>query len=196
MGAVLATLHRLKLEDNTLVIVTSDNGGVLDDGYASHDAENAHGHRCNGALHGYKGSLWEGGHREPFLARWPGKIEAGTQSAELIGLVDMLATFSAIAGQSVPQGGGPDSFNVLPALLGGKSPREHLVVQANGTQRLALRKGPWKLIPTPGAAARGLLFHLADDLGETKNLAAMHPDVLNEMTALLERIRQNERSRP
>ena len=136
VGAVLATLHRLKLEDNTLVIVTSDNGGVLDDGYASHDAENAHGHRCNGALHGYKGSLWEGGHREPFLARWPGKIEAGTQSAELIGLVDMLATFSAIAGQSVPQGGGPDSFNVLPALLGGKSPREHLVVQANGTQRL------------------------------------------------------------
>ena len=128
------------------MIVTSDNGGVLDDGYASHDAENAHGHRCNGVLRGYKGSLWEGGHREPFLARWPGQIKPGTQSAELIGLVDMLATFTAVAGCNLPAAAGPDSFNVLPALLGGKSPRDHLVVQANGT-------GAWRY-----AKARGSSF--------------------------------------
>ncbi len=210
VGAVLATLQRLRLDDNTLVIVTSDNGGVLDDGYASHDAENAHGHRCNGVLRGYKGSLWEGGHREPFLARWPGQIKPGTQSAELIGLVDMLATFTAVAGCNLPADAGPDSFDVLPALLGGKSPRDHLVVQANGTERLGLRKGPWKFIPDgtvnkaagreanrkPTMTAVGSLFNLTDDLGETANVAAAHPDLVKKLADMLQTIRQGDGTRP
>ena len=186
------------------MIVTSDNGGVLDDGYASHDAENGHGHQCNGALRGYKGSLWEGGHREPFLARWPGKIKPGGQSTELIGLVDMLATFAAIAGRELPADAGPDSFNVLPAILGKTSPRESLVVQANGTQRLALRKGPWKLIPAGTSAGNGdkrkassgQLFNLADDLAETTDVAATHPDIVKELTGDLQDIRRGDHTRP
>jgi len=152
VGTVLATLDRLHLASNTLVIVTSDNGGVMGDGYQSRDLEDAHGHRCNGPLRGYKGSLWEGGHREPFIARWPGRIKPGATSGELFGLVDMLATFAAIAGVPLPPDAGPDSFNVLPVLLGGKSPRDHLVVQSNGTQSQALRLGTWKYIPGQSGA--------------------------------------------
>jgi arylsulfatase A-like enzyme len=197
VGAVLTTLERLKLADNTLVIVTSDNGGVLDDGYLSHDAEQANGHQCNGVLRGFKGSLWEGGHREPFVARWPGRIKPGTQSAELIGLVDMLATFSAVAGRDVPADGGPDSFNVLPAILGGKSPRDHLVVQTNGTEHLAIRQGAWKYIPASRAGARKAakkgggkaeLYNLADDLSETTNLIGEHPDVAARLSELLKTV--------
>lgn len=209
LGAVLETLDRLKLADNTLLIVSSDNGGVMDDGYQDGAIEDANGHLCNGPLHGYKGSLWEGGHREPFVARWPGRIKAGTTSAELICLVDMLATFAAVVGQPLTGDTGPDSFNVLPALLGEKRDkpvRDHLVLQAGGVNRLAIRQGPWKYIPgTPGgkgakgkkvAPTRGQLFNLADDLGETKDLAAQNPEKVKELAALLEEVRTKGRSRP
>jgi len=209
VGAVLDILDRLKLADNTLVIVTSDNGGVMDDGYADGAVEDANGHRCNGPLHGYKGSLWEGGTREPFIARWPGRITPGSTSDELIALVDMMATFGALTGQTLSPDAGPDSFNVLPALLGEKRDkpvRDHLVTQTGGVNRLALRKGPWKLIPgNPGgkgpkgkrAAPTGAqLYNLADDLEETKDIAAQHPALVKEMSALLEQVRSKGRSRP
>ena len=160
------------------MIVSSDNGGVMDDGYADGAVEDAHGHKCNGPLRGYKGSLWEGGHREPLIVRWPGRVKRGGTSGELIGLVDMMASFAAAAGVEMPADGGPDSFNVLPALLGGKSPRDHLVVQSNGTERQAIRVGAWKYIPgKPGAKAGGgiygtspnvQLYNLADDFRRRK----------------------------
>jgi arylsulfatase A-like enzyme len=200
VGAVLATLDRLHLAGRTLVIVTSDNGGVMDDGYADGAIEDAHGHLCNGALRGYKGSLWEGGNREPFIARWPGRIRPGSTSGELICLVDMLATFAAAAGLPLPAHAGPDSFNVLPALLGEKCerpPRDHLVMQAGGENQLAVRKGPWKLIPGgPRNKRAPQLYNLADDLGETKNVAAEHPDLVRELSALLQKVRQQDHSRP
>jgi arylsulfatase A-like enzyme len=214
VGAVLAALDRLKLADNTLVILSSDNGGVMDDGYADGAIEDANGHLCNGSLRGYKGSLWEGGTREPFIARWPGRIKAGGTSDEQICLVDMQATFAAVAGQPLPAAAAPDSFNVLPALLGEKREkpvRDHLVMQTNGTSNLAIRKGPWKLIPAnagggyakakakaeaKGPAAGPQLFNLADDLAETKNVAADHPEIVKELSALLEEIRTKGRSRP
>jgi arylsulfatase A-like enzyme len=198
VGTVLATLERLKLADNTLVIVTSDNGGVMDDGYDAEDLRNTNGHLCNGALRGYKGSLWEGGHRVPFIARWPGKIQPASESTQLIGLVDMLATFAAVAGQKVPQGGGPDSINVLPAILGqaGDRPvRDHLVVQANGVARLAIRQGNWKFIPPgprrPAAKAKakdqavGELYDLSNDLSESTNVAKQHPEVAAKLAGVL-----------
>lgn len=207
VGTVLAALERLKLEENTLVIVTSDNGGVMDDGYKDGAVEDANGHLCNGKLRGYKGSLWEGGNRVPFIARWPGRIRAGTESGELIGLVDMLATFGAAAGQSLPDDAGPDSFNVLPALLGGKTPRDHLVVQSNGISRQALRCGQWKLIPgKPGkdnkkntgfysTAAEIQLYDLSSDQGEQNNLAEKHPELVKKFTDMLNRIKADGRSR-
>ena len=197
VGTVLATLERLHLATNTLVIVTSDNGGMMNDGYATNDEAAASGHRCNGPLRGFKGSLWEGGHREPFIARWPGKIRPGSVSGQLIGLVDMLATFCAIAGQPVPAGAGPDSYNVLPAFLGGKSPRDHLVVQNNGVKQQALRQGAWKFIPSPPGQGKGVgLFELTTDLGETNNLAAAQPERVTAMAARLERLREESQSRP
>lgn len=211
VGTVLEALDRLELTENTLVIVTSDNGGVMDDGYADGALEDAHGHRCNGPLRGYKGSLYEGGHREPFIARWPGRIPPGTESSELICLVDMLATFCSLAEKELPLDAGPDSFNVLPALLGqrGQRPiRDHLVVQTNGTAHQAIRQGPWMLIPPPRTAgersglagrgkrpARGELYNLAEDLAQKTDLAAKYPDKVQAMTGLLDRIRASGRSR-
>ncbi len=194
VGALLTVLDRLRLTSNTLVIVTSDNGGIMDDGYQSFDVRDANGHRCNGVLRGYKGDLWEGGHREPFIARWPGKIKPGTESDELLCLVDMLATCAAITGQALPADAGPDSFNMLPALLGARRHehlRDHLVMQA-GPRALAIRKGPWKLIPV----GRVQLYNLRDDLAETNNLAAQRPDLVKELSDLLAQLRERGRSRP
>ncbi len=120
----------------------------------------------------------------------------------------MLATFAALTGQTLPADAGPDSFNVLPALLGEKLDkpcRDHLVEHGNV---LAIRQGPWKLIPVQATGGPGKkerkkairrtpeLYNLADDIGETTNLAAAHPDRVKEMTELLQRVRENGRSRP
>jgi len=207
VGQVLATLERLKLADNTLLIVTSDNGGALDTNGPDHvnsgTVETNNGHLHNGPLRAGKGSAYEGGTRVPFLVRWPGRVKAGV-SDELLCHVDMLATFAALTGQALPADAAPDSFDVLPALLGEKPEkpcRDHLIVHGNG---LAIRKGPWKLIARgPAGAAKGKkggggpeLYNLADDLGETKNLAAQRPDLVKELSDLLEQVRERGRSRP
>lgn len=202
VGEVLQTLDTLKLSDNTLVIVTSDNGGILDHGdtIARDGDENSNnGHAFNGPLRGTKGSPYEGGTRVPFIARWPGKIKSGT-SDELISLVDMLATFSALLGQKLPSDSAPDSFNFLPALLGEKRDqpvRPHLVEQAH---HLALRQGSWKFISGQGkpkaAPDEPQLYNLATDLAETKNLAKENPEKLKELSALLQRVTKQQRTRP
>jgi arylsulfatase A-like enzyme len=210
VGEVMKALDRLHLADNTLIMVTSDNGGVLDtngpDSVNSGTVETNNGHAHNGPLRAGKGSPYEGGTRVPLVARWPGHVKPGT-SGELLCHVDMLSTVAAITGQKLAGDAGPDSFNVLPALLGealDKPCRDHLVEHGS---RLALRKGPWKLIPAgPAGAAKGKagkrgpaapeLYNLADDLGETTNLAAKHPEKVKEMTDLLQKIRADGRSRP
>lgn len=201
VGDVLATLDRLKLTDNTLFIFSSDNGPVVDDGYADGAIETLGEHKPSGPLRGGKYSPYEGGTRVPFLVCWPGKIKPGVSSA-LVCQIDLLATFAALTGQAVPLGGGPDSVNLLPALLGKSDQgRDHLVEHANV---LSIRKGSWKLVSgTPGrelpkkAAAKkkaagrpAELFDLSKDLGETENVAAKHPDVVKQLTALLDQIRQ------
>jgi arylsulfatase A-like enzyme len=206
VGEILATLDKLKLADNTLVIVSSDNGGVMDDGYQDGAVADAHGHLCNGPLRGFKGGLYEGGTREPFIVRWPGHVPADKTSNELVCLVDLLATVAALTGQQLPAEAGPDSFNQLPALLAQKPKqpcRDSLVIHGGGG-KLAIRQGPWKLIPgggpgggaAPKAPAGPELYNLADDLGETKTLTAQQPAKVKELTVLLERIRTTGRSRP
>jgi arylsulfatase A-like enzyme len=194
VGEIAAALDRLAIADNTLVIVTSDNGGVVDDGYADGSVEDTKGHACNGVLRGGKGGLYEGGHRVPLVARWPARIKGGGTSAELVSLVDMLATCGAIVGRELPADAGHDSFNVLSAILEQEPPkpkREHLVMHSGGGG-LAIRKGHWKLIP--GKVPE--LYDLAGDLRETTNVAARHPQVVEDLTALLERVRREDRSRP
>jgi arylsulfatase A len=143
VGEVLAALDRAGVADNTLVILTSDNGAIY-----TPEAYNM-GHRCNADLLGQKTDAWEGGHRIPFIARWPKKIKEGSRSDELICLVDFMATAAAAAGVEMPRDAGPDSFNVLPALLGkstGKPVREGAVILSSYTGMLAVRQGEWVLI--------------------------------------------------
>jgi arylsulfatase A-like enzyme len=201
VGEILAALEKNKLTDNTLVIFTSDNGGVMDDGYIDGTGDDKSGHRCNGELRANKGSPYEGGTRVPFLARWPGHIPAGKVSNELICHVDLLATMAKLTNQKLPADAGPDSFDISPALLAEKPTkpcRDHLVTQAGNVARLSLRKGDWKLVPpAPNMANKSAeLFNLKDDLGETTDLAAKHPDQVKELTALLDRVKTADRTRP
>lgn len=148
VGEVLGAIDRLGLTDNTLVIFTSDNGGLYN--REAYDK----GHRCNGDLLGQKTDIWEGGHRVPFLARWPKKIKEGSRSDELICLVDFMATAAAVAGVELPSEAGPDSCNILPALLGNaghKPVRSAAVVLASSFGMLAVREGNWVLILRRGS---------------------------------------------
>jgi arylsulfatase A-like enzyme len=201
VGELLKTLDRLKLTDDTLVIFTSDNGGVMDDGYVDGTGTDSSGHKCNGRLRAMKGSPYEGGTRVPFLAKWPGHVPAGKVSDELICHVDLTATIAALLKQPLPADAAPDSFDILPALLAEKPAkpcREHLVTQAGNAARLSLRNGPWKLIPPPPNMpnAKPELYHLGDDLEEKTNLTDKNPDKVKEMLTLLEKVKADGRSRP
>jgi arylsulfatase A-like enzyme len=205
VGELTAALDRLGIAENTLVVVTSDNGPVVDDGYADGAVKDLNGHAPAGPLRGGKYSIYEGGTRMPFLVRWPARVKPGISDA-LVCQVDFLASFAALVGQALPDDAGPDSINVLPALLGeSKRGRETLVEHSAGT---ALREGTWKFVPKEkkGAKAKagdaaedeggGELYNLAEDLGEEKNVAARHPDRVKAMAERLRTIRDAGRSRP
>jgi len=200
VGELLDTLDRLDLGRNTLVILSSDNGPVVDDGYRDGAVEHLGSHRPAGPLRGGKYSIFEGGTRIPFITRWPQRVQPGVSDA-LVCHIDFLASFAALTGQKLSAGEGPDSRNVLPALLG-QSPtgRDQLVEHARA---LALRDGSWKYIE-PGAGPKwnqatgtelgnepaGQLYQLADDLGETNNLIQAHPDRSRKLLEQLQATRQ------
>ena len=200
VGEILAALDRLKLADNTIVIFSSDNGPVVDDGYRDDAVVRLGSHRPAGPLRGGKYSNFEGGTRVPLIVRWPGRVKRGISDA-LVCQIDLLASLAALTGQQLAPGEGPDSRNVLPALLGKtKAGRDHLVEQADA---LSLRLRQWKYIE-PGRGRKvneetntelgndpaGQLYNLAGDLGERHNLAAQHPEKVKQMNALLEQIKR------
>lgn len=154
VGEILRTLDDLKLAENTLVLFTSDNGGMLNEG--GQDAWRA-GHRANGDWLGYKFGAWEGGHRVPFIARWPGRIPAGTTSDLLIANVDLLATFAAVTHQSLTAAEGLDSHNALPALTGSSAQpvREQLVIAPFAPKNVTLRSGRWVYLSAQGDGGFG-----------------------------------------
>ncbi len=204
VGRLLTALETLGLSENTLVIFSSDNGPV----WYPDDVERL-GHSAVGPLRGMKGDAWEGGHRMPFIARWPGQVAPGSISHEPICLTDLLATFAAITGQALPDEAGEDSFSILPVLLGEKrrGPVREAIIHHG--RRLSIRKGQWKLIPFLGSGGfsaprnvkpgpgdpAGQLYNLSDDLGERNNLYLEHGDVVSELAKLLERYRRDGRSR-
>jgi arylsulfatase A-like enzyme len=206
VGEILAALDRLKLADNTLVIFTSDNGPVVDDGYKDEAVEKLGGHTPAGPLRGGKGSNFEGGTRVPFIVRWPAVVERGVSNA-LVSQVDLIASFASFTGQKLTEADAPDSFDVMAALLGkGRTGREHLVQQATV---LSLREGSWKYIePSSGPKITantnietgndidGQLYDLGRDVGERQNLAAKYPERMRQMAAQLAKIREAGRSRP
>lgn len=192
VGQVLDQLEKDKLTESTLVLLTSDNGGINDDngpdkvhGIGDPDATN--GHKPNGPLRGTKSTVFEGGTRVPFIVRWPAKVKAGTSDA-LMSQMDLLASLAALTGQKVKGGEGPDSENHLDTLLGVKrTGREYLIEQSNGGEPFGFRHGTWKLHPT-GGKPRPALYDLSADLGEAKDVAADHPDRVKAMKAKLDEI--------
>jgi arylsulfatase A-like enzyme len=204
VGQILETLDRRGLANNTLVILSSDNGPVIDDGYRDAAVTKLGDHRPAGPLRGGKYSAFEGGTRVPFLVRWPARVKPAVSKA-LVCQIDLLASLSALVGIRLMEGDAPDSVGVLPALLGTSSAgRDHLVEHAGV---LSLRQGPWKLIE-PGGGPRVLantktetgqvgapqLYNLDIDLSEKNEIAARHPDKLKEMRELLGEIRKSKGS--
>lgn len=197
VGQVTAMLDELGLAGDTLLVVTSDNGADL----ADYDGD-THGHRANGDWRGQKGDIFEGGHREPFLARWPGRIPEGAVTDELVSLIDLLPTIASAAGAAVPEGAAEDALDVLAVLEGrARSPRTSLVHHSlNAT--FSLRSGKWKLVmgsgsggfsapsgrPCDASSCQGQLYDLSKDPQETEDLWASQPDVVPGLYEDLKRV--------
>ncbi len=208
MGQLFDTLSKSKVSDNTLVIFTSDNGCSPEGNFP---LLKEHGHDPSAGYRGHKADIYEGGHRVPFLARWPGHIKPGTKTNTIACLTDVYATLRDISGQPVEPAGGEDGYSLLPVFQGkDSSGREALVSHSIGGL-FAIRRGPWKLCLSAGsggwsapreneAKRKGLppvqLFHLGNDPAEKENLAAANPAKVSELTALLETYVENGRSTP
>ena len=199
MGRILAALEANDMAENTLVILTSDNGCSPQ---ANIPELLAAGHNPGHIYRGHKADAFEGGHRVPFLARWPAKVKAGSVADQLVGQIDFLATFADLLGQKLPETAAEDSVSFLPVLLGeeGGTLRNSIVSQSiNGS--FAIRDGQWKLLLCPGSGGwsaprpgaddtSGLpdfqLYDLAADPGEKNNLVAAHPDRVAKMKSAME----------
>ena len=207
VGQVTRTIQELGMEQNTIVIFTSDNGPVWYDSDTK-----TFGHNATGGLRGMKGDAWEGGHRMPFIAKWPTRITAGRKSNRVICHTDLLATLADLLGQQLPASAGEDSISFFSAMTSDKqvaNPRGPLVHQSSAGV-LAVRHGPWKLIPQLGSGGftkprrikpqpgdpQGQLYNLDTDLAETKNIYRQHPEVVRRLSLVVEDFRQRGRSRP
>mgnify|MGYP001407572896 CR=1 FL=1 len=202
VGQVVEALEKSGAAKNTLVIFTSDNGCAPYIGVT--DLEKM-GHYPSGPLRGYKADAWEGGHRVPFIVRWPGVVKPKSSCDQLVHQADLLATFAEIFGTKLPKSAGEDSFSLMSLFKGGTGPiREHAVSASIGGTP-SVRMGQWKYIPARGSGGWGKggdqsqpiqLYDLADDLGESRNLAAKNPKQVERMKALLEKLIVQGRSTP
>ena len=207
VGRVTDTIQQLGLEQNTIVIFTSDNGPVW---YTS-DVERF-GHNATGGLRGMKGDAWEGGHRVPFIAKWPDRIKAGRKSHRLICHTDLLATIAALLEKPLPDNAAEDSVSFLSELTSekpGKNAPGTLIHQSSAGV-LSVRDGPWKLIPQLGSGGftkprrikpqpegpEGQLYYLKDDLAETTNVYKRHPEIVRRLSRAMETLRQHGRRQP
>jgi arylsulfatase A-like enzyme len=180
LGQLLDALERKGLAANTLVIATADNGAA---------------NRPYPPLRSSKSSIHEGGHRVPFLARWPGKIQPGSVSGATICLNDLMATGAEIVGAKLPANAGEDSVSILPVLLGtAKDPAREATIHQSPKRDLAIRQGSWKLVFT--AKGKRELYDLKSDLGETKDLAATNPETVARLAALMRKQIADGRSTP
>ena len=202
VGRVLEALDRSGLAKDTLVVFTSDNGCAPYIGVKDLEAK---GHFPSGPLRGYKADAWEGGHRVPFIVRWPKVVSPGSVCDHLVYQADILRTVSDILGVTLPDHVGEDSFSFLPLLKGSTTPLRMDGVSASIGGVPAVRQGAWKYIAAPGSggwsgtSAEGpavQLYDLSKDLGESKNLAEAMPEKVVEMQALLERLIVEGRSTP
>jgi len=217
VGQIVKALEEKGLTENTLLIFTSDNGSPGRDGTNMSGATRSvtkYGHDPSWHFRGMKADVWEGGHHVPFIARWPQHIKPGSKSDETICHTDLIATAAAIVGQELPATDGEDSYNILPALKGEKydKPIREATVHHSGAGQFAIRQGKWKLIIGGGsggwtaprrdddAIKSGLpliqLYDLSNDIGEQNNLQDKHPEIVKELTDLLEKYKTEGRSTP
>ncbi len=212
VGELMKALDRLEIADNTLIVFCSDNGPVMDDGYADEALEKLGGHKAGGPYTGGKYSIYEGGTRTPFITRWKGTIEPGVSEA-LVSTIDLYASLAELTGTGIPDDGALDSANVMGALLGesGAEGRSDFVQQDNGSAgNYGYVSGDWKLLLHAKEQGRNLvvekslenskvpkyqLFNLADDPAEKKNLIDDRPKIAEEMKAQLTEIIEAGRTR-
>ena len=207
VGQIMATVEQLNISTDTLIIVTSDNGPER---YMLARKEE-YNHASNHHFRGMKRDAWDGGHRIPFVASWPGKIRPGSQSQETICLTDLMATAAEIVGFSLPEDAGEDSYSILPALLGKKTdqPIREATVHHSVNGEFAIRQGNWKLILCQGSGGNNYetgpnaiqannppiqLYNLDEDISEQRNLWNQHPEIVGNLTHLLERYRASDHS--
>jgi arylsulfatase A-like enzyme len=205
VGEIMKVIEKLGITSNTLLIVSSDNGPVVDDGYKDEAVQKLGDHKPAGPLRGGKYSLFDGGTRVPFIVRWTGKIIPGTSYA-LFSHIDLIASFASLTGQSLSNDDAPDSQDHLNTLLGlSKRGREWLVEHSG---RLTIIKGDWKFIePGPGVKLQvntntetgndtlPQLYNLESDLGEKNNIANQNPMIVKEMNELLQKIKNEVKTR-
>ncbi len=216
VGTLMAKLDALGLADNTLVILTSDNGPEVT---SVVNMRKDYQHDGARPWRGVKRDQWEGGHRVPFITRWPGTIQPGSRTSQTLCGTDVMATCAAIVGTKLPADAAEDSFDMLPVLTGndhGKSVRE-FTLHETWTFDLAIRRGDWKyldhknsggnnyeksaelkpyILPEDAPDAPGQLYNLAEDPGETRNLYKKHPEIAKELKALLDKSKSSGRSAP
>ena len=205
VGELMKTLERLGMVDNTVVMFSSDNGPETTS--VIHMRAD-YGHDGARPWRGMKRDQWDGGHRVPFIVRWPGKIAAGGTSDQTVCLTDVMATCAAMSGAVLPASSAEDSFDLLPVLLGNENaaPARPYTLHQTISLALAIRKGPWKYLDHRGSGgnnydqgelkrfaladtapdAPGQLYNLDTDPGETVNLYLKHPEIVNELKSLLE----------
>lgn len=213
VGELMKTVDRLGIAEETLFVFCSDNGPVMDDGYADEALEKLGDHRAAGPYTGGKYSVYEGGTRTPFITRWKGRIEPGTVSDEIVCTIDIASSLSALTETTLPDDACLDSFDVLGAMLGQADAkgRHHLVQQDNGNKgNYGFRVGNWKLQRHEKGTARNVvvekllentkvpefqLFDLAKDPSESTNVIDDNPEVAEKLKAQLTEIIESGRSR-
>ena len=215
VGNIMLTLEQSGIAENTLVIFTSDNGSIRIDGTETGGVGNSvleHGHNPSYIFRGVKADVWEGGHRVPFFASWPGKITPGSMSSEIICHTDLFATCAAILGESLPGNAAEDSYDILPVLMGleQEEPVREATVHLSGNGSFSIRQGSWKLEICPGSGGASMspetamrnnlpmmqLYNLENDIAEQNNLYNTYPDKVFELTSLLEEYVNKGRSTP
>lgn len=201
---VMKALRRLKLDRNTLVILTSDNGPVLDDGYADRAVELAGSHKPGGPWRGGKYSAFEAGTAVPFIVWWPGHTPRGKVSDALVSHIDDVASLAALVGARMPSEAAPDSRNFLDTWLGRSDESRPWVVEQAANHTLSVRQGPWKYIePADGAKiawGTGIelgndvapqLYNVKNSLWEEQNVALQNPDTVNALAGTLRKVRRS-----
>jgi arylsulfatase A-like enzyme len=209
VGQIIKAVEEAGVSSNTIIAFASDNGAAP---YVGVQQLEEMGHYPSAQFRGYKSDIWEGGHRVPFFVRWPGRIKPNGESAQVVCLMDWMATCADILGEKLPENAGEDSVSLLPALLGkDEKPLREALVNHSNTGRFAIRQGNWKLELCPGSGGWGQpgdaealknglptvqLYNMQEDIGEKVNIESKNSQMVTNLVNLLEKYVSDGRSTP